>query len=190
MATTQCELLFDAPLTDVAPQEPAQGFELVSRAAGKTFTEFLMALLATRGKGPWDWEAWKKSEVCAAEDALRTYTIIERDNPYAKNPDDKYGSWDASLECGRSYLVGDSMPMDKFLKAFRRDLTLWQKLAFEWCMANPHRSLHMESRRERFYYVIQRRGEYVEFGLPHQDQGGEKHWICRDGRYKIKVNDD
>lgn len=190
MATTQCELSFDTALNGAATQKTAQGFDLVSRAAGKTFKEFLNGLLSTKGQGPWNWDAWQKSEVCAAKDVLRTYAITERDNPYANPPADKYGSWDAGLESGRNYLAGDSMPMDTFLKTFRRDLTPWQKLAFEWCTANPHRSLHMESRNGHFYYVIQRRGEYVEFGLPHQDQGGEKHWICRDGHYKVKVNQD
>jgi hypothetical protein len=39
-------------------------------------------------------------------------------------------------------------------------------------------------------YHIAKRGEYVEFGLPHYSHGGEKYWVSRRGKTKVLINVD
>ena len=118
-----------------------------------------------------------------------TYRITSRPNEYA-TMDDKYSSWDASLKAGRSYLVGNDVPMSDFIRAHISSLNEWQKAAFTWCLANPKLKLMLESGPLRRSYVIQARGEYIQIGLPHQDMGGERHWISQDGKKRVLVNVD
>jgi hypothetical protein len=77
-----------------------------------------------------------------------------------------------------------------FSVSTRRPLNEWQRLAFEWCVANPSRMLVLTSTKPRLIYHIAKRGEYVEFGLPHHCHGGEKYWISRDGNTKVLINVD
>jgi hypothetical protein len=118
------------------------------------------------------------------------YKISVYQNQYANKADDKYGAWDMSVEAGRSYLVGTETPLKDFLRRYTSTMTPWQKLAFAWCTANPASRLILQSERPKLEYHICRRGEYVEIGLPHQDAGGEKHWISRDGLRKVLINVD
>ncbi len=109
-----------------------------------------------------------------------------RPKPY--NPSkDAYASFDKALEAGRSSLVGNAHAAE-FLSRYRSPLTAWQKLAYHFALQNPQVYLIVESRAQ--YWQISLRGEYVEFHLPHQDQGGELTYISNDGRSKIKVNED
>jgi hypothetical protein len=39
-------------------------------------------------------------------------------------------------------------------------------------------------------YHIAKRGEYVEFGLPHHCHGGEKYWVSRNGKTKVLIKVD
>jgi hypothetical protein len=57
-------------------------------------------------------------------------------------------------------------------------------------MANPSRMLVLSSTKPRFIYHIGKRGEYVEFGLPHHRHGGEKYWVSRNGKTKVLINVD
>ena len=79
------------------------------------------------------------------------------------------------LEVARSYLVGATVSMADFQCVYT-SLNEWQRLAYAWCMANPSRMLVLTSTKPRLIYHIAKRGEYVEFGLPHHCQGGEKYW--------------
>jgi hypothetical protein len=120
-----------------------------------------------------------------------SYKVREETNPYTESEDADYGSWTKALEMGRSYLVGDRVPMAKFVREHTSSLTGWQKMAFHWCTANPSRALELESESRRWLlYKIRRRGEYVEIGLPYHDWGGERYWITRDGKRKVLVNVD
>jgi len=101
---------------------------------------------------------------------------------------DQFASYEASLECGRSYMVGDSLTTAEFVKRYGSSLTEWQKLAYLWCRQNPTKALRLESRQRDWCVYV--RGEYVEFNLPHQDAGGEKSYITLDGKRKIHVNED
>jgi hypothetical protein len=67
-------------------------------------------------------------------------------------------------------------------------LNEWQRMAYEWCVANPSQMLVRTSTKPRLIYHIAKRGEYVEFGLPHHRHGGEKYWVSRNGRTKILIN--
>ena len=116
------------------------------------------------------------------------YRVSERDNPYPNGDDPKYGSWEKALESGRSYLCGESTPMGQFLKAHTSSLNWWQKMAYAWCIVNPSKKLVLISK--KLEWSIYKRGEYVEFGLPHQDKGGEKHWISQNGKSRVLVNVD
>jgi hypothetical protein len=42
----------------------------------------------------------------------------------------------------------------------------------------------------RLIYHIAKRGEFVEFGLPHHCHGGEKYWVSRNGKTKVLINVD
>jgi hypothetical protein len=118
------------------------------------------------------------------------YTVRLRDNEYRNGDDPKYGLWSKALECGRSYLVGNDVPMSKFVREHSSSLTTWQRQAFQWCLANPSSCLEFESKPLRRIYEIKKRGEYVQIGLPHHDWGGERLWISRDGRRKVLINVD
>jgi len=50
-------------------------------------------------------------------------------------------------------------------------------MAYAWCVANPSRMLVLTSTKPGLIYHIAKRGEYVEFGLPHHCHGGEKNWV-------------
>jgi hypothetical protein len=71
-----------------------------------------------------------------------------------------------ALDVGRSYLVGATVPRPEFQRVYTSSPNEWQRLAYEWCMANPSRMLVLTSTKSRLIYHIAKRGEYVEFGLP------------------------
>jgi hypothetical protein len=52
------------------------------------------------------------------------------------------------------------------------------------------RGFWFSHRRNRLIYHIAKRGEYVEFGLPHYSHGGEKYWVSRRGKTKVLINVD
>jgi hypothetical protein len=54
----------------------------------------------------------------------------------------------------------------------------------------PPRMLVLSSMKPRLIYHIAKRGEYVEFGLPHHCHGGEKYWVSRNGKTKVLINVD
>jgi coproporphyrinogen III oxidase len=43
---------------------------------------------------------------------------------------------------------------------------------------------------KQYDWAIYRRGKYVNFSLPHQDAGGERDYISRDGRKRVLINID
>jgi hypothetical protein len=100
----------------------------------------------------------------------------------------EYDTWAASLQIGRSYLVGSKVPMCQFISNHKSRMPDWQQIAYLWCLANPHKKLLVQNGRKDWSIGV--RGEYVELGLPHHDAGGERHWISQDGRTKILVNVD
>ena len=97
-------------------------------------------------------------------------------------------NFEKMLENGKSYMVGSQKPMEEYLKGHRSPLRSWMQAAFHWCMANKFYRIEFETPGR--YWQIAARGDCVEFGLPHQDQGGEKHWISKDGKTRILVNVD
>lgn len=101
---------------------------------------------------------------------------------------DNYGSWVAILEAGRSYLVGDKVPMTKFISDFLEHMKPWMREAYQWAIANPLWALHCDI--GSFSWKISATQNYVEFELPHHDAGGEKSWVSHDGCTMVLVNDD
>jgi hypothetical protein len=95
-----------------------------------------------------------------------------------------------ALDVGSSYLVGATVPLSEFQRVHTSSLNEWQRLAFEWCMANPSRMLVLTSTKPRLIYHIAKRGEYVELGLPHHCHGGEKYWVSRNGKTRVLINVD
>lgn len=102
--------------------------------------------------------------------------------------EDEYWFWDRSVEAGQSYLVGNSITTQQYLKKYSSPLSGWQKLAYMWALENPDKILIVENRTH--YWRIYLRGEYVEFALPRQDRGGERNYITRNGKTKLLVNED
>jgi len=78
--------------------------------------------------------------------------------------------------------------MPEFLRVHTSSLNEWQRMAYEWCVANPSRMLVLTSMKLRLIYHIAKRGEYIEFGLPHHCHGGEKYWVSRNGKTKVLIN--
>ena len=117
------------------------------------------------------------------------FAVSTRPNQWVTR-EDKYGVWDISIDCGRSYLVGMDVPLHSFLSTHTTNLRPWQRVAFRWALANPEKCLQLETFDRGLYWTVEKRSEYVEFGLPHQTQGGEKHWISRDGQTRVLVNVD
>ena len=117
------------------------------------------------------------------------FVVSTRPNQWVGR-EDKYGVWDIAVDSGRSYLVGKDVPLRSFLSTHTSKLRPWQRLAFRWALANPNQCLQIETFDRGLYWTVEKRGEYVEFGLPHQSQGGEKHWISRDGQTQVLVNVD
>jgi hypothetical protein len=113
------------------------------------------------------------------------HAIEQRVNPYPNGEDAVYRTWEKTLDVGRSYLVGATVPMSEFQRVHTSSFNEWQRLALAWCIANPSRMLVLASTKPRLIYHIAKRGEYVEFGLPHHCHGGEKYCVSRNGKTKV-----
>lgn len=100
----------------------------------------------------------------------------------------EYGFWSKIIECGRSYMVGTGTPMKEYLRSHSSPLSKWQKAAFDWVLQNPTSILEVNTKTHHWQVYL--RGEYVEFALPHQDHGGEKHYVTKDGKSKVLINVD
>lgn len=131
--------------------------------------------------------------------AYHTCYVIERPVTCAAPDTDIYRDWDTSVAAGKSYLVGESMNMQAYLRAYTSQLQGWMKLAYRWARQNPGKTLFADSSPRRDWYGfsqggyvwhIGERGDHVEFILPHQDCGGEKCWMSRDGKTRLLVNED
>ena len=108
-----------------------------------------------------------------------SWTVSVGDNFFKDGEDLKYGSFLKSIECGRSYLYGDSVSLQEMLKK-RIAMPAWQKAVYRFCMQNPNRQVEItinNKDRARYRYKIYKRGEYVEVRLPYHDAGGEMAWI-------------
>lgn len=112
--------------------------------------------------------------------------IVRRRGLGAK--EESYGTWEGALDAGRSYLVGDSVPMAQFIRQHRSQLTAWQKIVYAWCVANPYWQVRLKTPGRD--WEIYKEPEFVMFALPHHDAGGERHSISRDGKTKVLINVD
>ncbi|GGG86834.1 hypothetical protein [Edaphobacter dinghuensis] len=152
-----------------------------------------LSFLEYRNRLIWGRPDAQGSRACINRKLIREpfrYTVRQKDNEYAFGEDPKFGEWEKALNCGRSYLAGSDTPMKEFLRRHMSSLTNWQKHAYQWCLANPSRCLVLVSPQLKRHYVIKKRGEYVEIGLPHHEWGGERHWITKGGSRKVLVNVD
>jgi hypothetical protein len=119
----------------------------------------------------------------------KSFVFVSVYDNYYLDIDDKYNKWDKAIESGKSYLVGDSQDTKTFLHKHTSYLNGWQKLAYQWAIENPGNKLVINNN-NRFEWEVYVRGEYVTFGLPHQDMGGERHYICKNGKSKVLINVD
>lgn len=119
------------------------------------------------------------------------YRIHSRDENWTETRQDpKYLEWENTIAAGKSYLVGESQTMKKFLATHTSPLTDWQQLSYQWAIQNPHSTLYLDSNSPRRSYTIYQEGDHVIIALPHQDAGGEKHWASKDGKTKVLINVD
>lgn len=120
------------------------------------------------------------------------YLVGVRTNPYT-TPEwqaytDEWGAWGTIMKLGRSYMVGEETPWPVALKRLSSNLTTWQQIAARIAWDHPEISIEIDN--DQYNWVVCRRGEYIDLGLPHQDHGGEKNWVTRDGRRRVLVNVD
>jgi len=101
---------------------------------------------------------------------------------------DPHAEWDEALRAGRDYMVGSDVPLDEYVKRYRSPMRRWQQVAYEWARKHPNRMLIVVNASNS--WEVYKRGDYVELGLPHHDAGGERHYISRDGKTKVRVNQD
>lgn len=126
-----------------------------------------------------------ESDVCTFSCGATVYSK-QKDSPWYLDQD-KFWFWCNIVESGKSYMVGD-IPTSQYLRRYSSPLNDWQQLAYKWALANPDKILYVETRTHR--WRVFQRGEYVEFALPHQDYGGEKNYVTKDGKTKVLVNVD
>lgn len=131
--------------------------------------------VAARGKSPW----------------TGGYHFKVKDNPYLGEgwEKDDWATFEAAAAGGKDYLVGERLTMPEYLKKHSSALTGWLQLAYRWAQENPTQMLVADNRTSREYHIV-KRGDHVEISLPHQDMGGEKAWISRDGRTRLLINED
>lgn len=101
---------------------------------------------------------------------------------------DDFEKFENMLAAGKSYLYGENMPMEGYLKKAKSSLTEWQKFAFEFCINNPSITLHFSFFKTE--WKVYKRGEYVNFSLPFHDKGGEKDYVSLNGKTKYLINVD
>jgi len=100
---------------------------------------------------------------------------------------DEFWFWKRIIESGKSYMVGD-IPTSKYLRDYSSSLSKWQKAAYMWAIENSNEILVVETKTH--HWRVYQRGEYVEFALPHQEHGGERNYVTRNGKTKVLVNVD
>ncbi len=84
------------------------------------------------------------------------YVVRQKENHYANGLDPEFGSWVKALECGCSYMAGNSMPMTEFVRRHSSRLIGWQRLAYQWCIANPTECLILNSKKLGRIYEIKK----------------------------------
>jgi hypothetical protein len=118
--------------------------------------------------------------------ARGTYITTAR-NPYA-DVVDEFDTFESNVEAGKNYLVGRDVATEDFLKTHTSSCSDWQVLAHAWALAHPESMLIIETAgRRKFSWQVYKRGNYVEFGLPHHGEGGEKHYVSRADKPTRKV---
>jgi hypothetical protein len=109
----------------------------------------------------------------------------------ALESDPTLGQWEHCIDAGKSYLVGRDVPTNKFLRTHTSTIcTAWMSLAVQLVWMDASLEVRAHHDRPPLDYVIRRIGDHVEIGLPHQDAGGEKHWITKDLKHKVLINVD
>ena len=101
---------------------------------------------------------------------------------------DEYRTWEAEIDSGWSYITGTNYPRERYVKEQTTAMVKWHRLAFAYCMEHPREMIEVVS--DRRHWTVKRRGEYVSFCLPHQDFGGDRTWVSRDGKTKVLVDID
>jgi hypothetical protein len=107
---------------------------------------------------------------------------------YPNHADDPYGSWEAIVQAGKSYLYGEDYPLASYLQKNSSPLRKWQQATFLWAHALPTKVLIIESSQR--IWRIGLRGEFVQFDLPHHHYGGERSWASLDGKSRLLINVD
>ena len=72
----------------------------------------------------------------------RHYSVWNTGNEYHGRPPSEYDQFQRALECGKSYLVGDTWTMAAYKAAYRSTTTCWQRLACLICWGHPETSGH------------------------------------------------
>lgn len=130
----------------------------------------------------------------SADISFRSMTLTDHNWVYDRldegvDPSKLFFEYDAALQSGKSYLVGDEWPMSEFLASYRNRCKTWQTAIAAFCWDNQRTTVEVDQ--ENYYWKFYRRGEYVEFALPYHDKGGERNWIAKPPfDFRVLVNMD
>jgi len=112
------------------------------------------------------------------------YSVEIRENePYNMDPTSQYNTWAGIMAAGHSYMYGSERPMEEYIRKYKSSVAPLHQVACWYAWAHPEDRVILRGFWSRFAssgndpeWHFYRRGEFVEFGLPHHDHGGEKHW--------------
>ncbi len=128
--------------------------------------------------------------LCASVEAVREKNIPISGVDESK---DSLATWDAIIAKGKVRVPGgERMTAAQFLQRNTKWLsTPWQKVAYDWALDHPGKTLVVEFRigRQLQTWVVGKRGEYVMFVVPWW-QERRQVLVSRDRKTRVLINID
>ena len=115
------------------------------------------------------------------------YKVSVLEQPYARTGPDASEGLERMLNAAWERLAGKQGASKDLRRRYTSALSPWQKLAYEWTLANPGRRLVLSSERPEVEYRIAVQGEYVLIDLVDRTSGVHKQWACCDPYRKMLV---
>lgn len=170
--------LLPPTFTAVAPELVETQEAAVNDAASLTFEEF------------------RRCAIYAADGKIQNHRLYQQSFPYkvsvleqayvSEGPDAS-GGLDLMLVAAWERLAGKQALAKDLRRRYTSAMSPWQKVAFDWCMANPGKRLVLSSDRPIVEYRISTQSEYVLFDLLDKTARVHKQWVCCDRYRKMLV---